>query len=138
MPRKDENIYKRKDRRWEGRYIKSRTQTGKATYGYVYVKTYRDVKTKLTDRISLKNETDVLIPAKSNAEVELFEAIMTEWFESTKTQIKESTNNKYWNLLNSYILPHFGKRRYSKLHMIIPESVNITSNIQGTLFCLHR
>lgn len=37
MPRKGENIYKRKDGRWEGRYIKSRTPAGKANYGYVYI-----------------------------------------------------------------------------------------------------
>lgn len=36
MPRKGENICKRKDGRWEGRYIKSRTPAGKANYGYVY------------------------------------------------------------------------------------------------------
>ena len=30
MARKGENIYKRKDGRWEGRYIKSRSSTGKA------------------------------------------------------------------------------------------------------------
>ena len=47
MPRKGENIYKRKDGRWEGRYIKSRTPAGKANYGYVYAKTYREVKSKL-------------------------------------------------------------------------------------------
>ena len=35
MPRKGENIYKRKDGRWEGRYIKARSQTGKAIYGAV-------------------------------------------------------------------------------------------------------
>lgn len=29
MARKGENIYKRKDGRWEGRYIKSRSSTGK-------------------------------------------------------------------------------------------------------------
>ena len=46
MPRKGENIYKRKDGRWEGRYIKSRTSSGKANYGYVYAKTYREVKAK--------------------------------------------------------------------------------------------
>ena len=32
MPRKGENIYKRKDGRWEGRYIKSRTPDGKTHY----------------------------------------------------------------------------------------------------------
>ena len=37
MARKGENIYKRKDGRWEGRYIKSRSSTGKANYGYASV-----------------------------------------------------------------------------------------------------
>ena len=44
MPRKGENIYKRKDGRWEGRYIKARSQTGKAVYGYVYAPTYKEAK----------------------------------------------------------------------------------------------
>lgn len=35
MTRKGENIYKRKDGRWEGRYI-CRTADGKKKYGYVY------------------------------------------------------------------------------------------------------
>ena len=32
MPRRGENIYKRKDGRWEGRYIRGRTPAGKAEY----------------------------------------------------------------------------------------------------------
>lgn len=44
MPRKGENIFKRKDGRWEGRYIKAHTLQGKALYGYVYARTYKDVK----------------------------------------------------------------------------------------------
>ena len=47
MPKKGENIYKRKDGRWEGRYIKSRDRSGKIKYGYVYAKTYRDAKRRL-------------------------------------------------------------------------------------------
>lgn len=47
VPRKGENIYKRKDGRWEGRYIKSRNDK-KAVYGYVYAKTYSEVKRNLT------------------------------------------------------------------------------------------
>lgn len=35
MPRTGENIYKRKDGRWEGCYIKERVG-GKAKYGAVY------------------------------------------------------------------------------------------------------
>ena len=47
MPRKGENIYKRKDGRWEARYIKGYTLQGKIKYGYCYAKTYREVKEKL-------------------------------------------------------------------------------------------
>ena len=39
MPKKGENIYKRKDGRWEGRYIRCYDTDGKAKYGYVYGKT---------------------------------------------------------------------------------------------------
>ena len=44
MSRKGENIYKRKDGRWEGRYIKGYDSNNKAIYGYVYAKSYREVK----------------------------------------------------------------------------------------------
>ena len=33
MPKKGENIYKRKDGRREGRYIKARTPSGKTAFG---------------------------------------------------------------------------------------------------------
>lgn len=46
MPRKGENNYKRKDGRWEGRYIKGHTDS-KTLYGYIYGKTYKEVKEKL-------------------------------------------------------------------------------------------
>lgn len=50
MPRKGENIYKRKDGRWEGRYIRSYDSEHKAKYAYVYGKTYSEVKRKLTEQ----------------------------------------------------------------------------------------
>ena len=42
MPRKGENIYKRKDGRWEGRY-----KVGTTKYRSIYGKTYQEVKEKL-------------------------------------------------------------------------------------------
>lgn len=51
MSRQGENIYKRKDGRWEGRYIKDYVN-GKTKYGYVFAKTYKEVKSKL---IAAKN-----------------------------------------------------------------------------------
>ncbi len=34
MSRKGENIYKRADGRWEGRYLKTHMANGKAKYGW--------------------------------------------------------------------------------------------------------
>ena len=47
MSKKGENIYKRKDGRWDGRYIRLRNIGGKAEYGYIYGKSYAEVKKKL-------------------------------------------------------------------------------------------
>lgn len=46
MSRRGENIYKRKDGRWEGRY-KPDGFSGK--YKYVYAHTYKETKEKLTE-----------------------------------------------------------------------------------------
>ena len=44
MSRKGENIYKRKDGRWEGRYKKGVASNSRTIYGSCYGKTYREVK----------------------------------------------------------------------------------------------
>ncbi|WP_242987022.1 hypothetical protein [Blautia marasmi] len=46
MSRKGENIRKRKDGRWEARYIKGRDMDGKIRYGYLYGRSYTEVKDK--------------------------------------------------------------------------------------------
>ena len=48
MPKRGENIYKRKDGRWEGRY-KKYDSNGSVKWGYVYAKTYREVRQKLQE-----------------------------------------------------------------------------------------
>lgn len=107
MPRKGENIYKRKDGRWEGRYVKSRTFAGKIVYGYVYAKTYREVKGKLRDKsISCVSPQYSLALKDPN----LFSLVALDWFENVKSQTKESTTNKYHNMLSSYILPAYGEK----------------------------
>ena len=49
MPRRGENIYKRKDGRWEGRFIKDHGADGKARYAYTYGKSYTEVKRKMAE-----------------------------------------------------------------------------------------
>ena len=47
MARKGENIYKRKDKRWEARYIKGYHSDGRAKYGYCYAVSYSEVKKEI-------------------------------------------------------------------------------------------
>ena len=106
MPRKGENIYKRKDGRWEGRYIKGRRSDGKAIYGYLYAYSYRELKKKMVNYkqkiiISKREEQSIF---KSNI---TFGTLTKLWMSSRKMRIKESTYVKYNNLLNIYILPEF-------------------------------
>ena len=100
MPRRGENIHKRKDGRWEARYIKGRQKNGKAIYGYLYAKTYRDVKQKLKDQL-LKQES------QSIRQRFYFNNIVEEWLEYKQHFIKESTYNKYFNSYINYIQKHF-------------------------------
>ena len=96
MPRKGENIYKRKDGRWEGRYKKGRSGTGKTSYGYVYAKTYREVRARLRQA---QFAWDQCQPQPTNETI-LFSHIAEEWFASIQQQLKVSTRNKYHNLLH--------------------------------------
>lgn len=77
MSRKGENIYKRKDGRWEGRYIKFYDGDGKAKYGYLYGKTYSQVKEKLRD-IQLDLRNGVLSKAQSGV---MYSEILSAWLE---------------------------------------------------------
>lgn len=47
MSKRGENIYKRKDGRWEGRFPKGRKGNGSIQYGYVYGKSYQEVREKV-------------------------------------------------------------------------------------------
>lgn len=109
MSRKGENIYKRKDGRWEGRFIKSRLPNGKPKYGYIYARTYREAKEKLISASALKQVEQYVDPVDKPSD--LFQNIAEEWLSYMKPQIKESSYNKYKNLLDSYILPSFGLQR---------------------------
>ena len=111
VPRKGENIYKRKDGRWEGRYIKSRNDK-KAVYGYVYAKTYSEVKKKLNSK-----RAEIFLEESNSLKISLKDAsflnISNLWLISIKSSVKESTWIKYRNTLNIQILPRIGMKNIS-------------------------
>lgn len=120
MSRKGENIYKRKDGRWEARFIKRRSANGKAEYGYVYAKSYREVKQKLYESILL---LELTLNEPHSVAVPNFGDIANGWLISTLPRVKESTANKYRNLLTSYIMPYLSSFPLSELSPSCIETV---------------
>lgn len=103
MARKGENIYKRKDGRWEGRYLK-RTPDGKSKYGYVYATTYRDVKAKLQKAAALWE----MGPKREKNDDLNLSVVAAKWETIISQQIKESTFVKYHGIITNHLIPALG------------------------------
>lgn len=112
MPRKGENIFKRADGRWEGRFIKDHIG-GKAVYGYIYGKSYKEVKEKKAAAIvDLSTK-----PARSlvSAVHPTVESVAVKWLDDLKSVRKASTIVKYQNQLDSHIIPNLGALRINEI-----------------------
>lgn len=109
MARRGENIYKRKDGRWEGRYIKCRDISGKAVYGYVYSRTYTETKEKLT-KISAEVKSKAHNPTSKDLSTYAFE-----WLETVLLYCKQSTYVKYHNIVHKHIIKELGNLIISEI-----------------------
>lgn len=116
MPRKGENIYKRKDGRWEGRYICSYDAVGKAKYTYVYGKTYSEVKQKLVAGRSTPQKVNNIAQ-----NLLTYEELLDLWLHYSQLNTKESTHARYAHLINTHIKPQLGKYQLSVLSTEIIE-----------------
>lgn len=112
MSRKGESIFKRKDGRYEGRYVKE-YKNGKAVYGYVYAKTYNECKRRKNNIILDLNEKKIVVKRDNNYKDLNF--YVNKWLES-KTNIKESTYTKYHDIIENYIKDDIGKEKINKLN----------------------
>lgn len=102
------SINKRKDGRWQGRYIAN----GKRRY--VYGKTRKEVAQKLTAAINdVNNGTytpDSSITVKDH---------LNNWLESYKNSIRFSSWKRYEQICRSHIIPEIGHLKLSKLTPVI-------------------
>lgn len=97
MPRRGENIYKRKDGRWEGRYIRGRTPAGKAEYGYVYAKSYAACREK-------RRRMEDALPQKPMLTGEMSVCQAAEFFLSERRgALKASTIGRYEYMIRHYM-----------------------------------
>ena len=143
MARKGENIFKRKDGRWEGRYIKGHEE-GRAVYGYVFGRTYAEAKRKKQAAIAnlfvkssgaslpsqvlriseatvvKSSEEQQVAPTQpefsSSSSTPAVKGIALQWLEGLKTTRKKSTVTKYDRQLRNYILPAFGDKRINEIN----------------------
>ncbi len=109
MPRTGKNIYKRKDGRWEGRFMKGRVD-GKIRYGAVYAHTYSEVCKKL--EIAKQEWQD---KEKKPAKDEKMSIIAENWLNESRSSLKESSFVRYQDILRCYILPVFGEKKLMEI-----------------------
>ena len=112
MARHGENIYKRKDGRYEGRYIIGKTANGKTRFGYVYGRKYTDVRKRLFEKKA--EQACKESPAASGQEN--LKNWITYWMETELLcSIKESSWQTYTYLAAHYILPILGEYELSRI-----------------------
>ena len=118
MARTGENIYKRKDGRWEARYIASYDGNGKAKYKYLYARTYTEVKAKL---LNAQNHTHSTTEVTNPKDKEKYEYWLEEWLRTKRLSVKESTYIRYRNTIKNHIKPDLGKYPISKISTSLME-----------------
>lgn len=102
MPRRGENIFKRKDGRWEARYAVEKD--GRSVYRSVYGRSYCEAKEKRRLAVSLlesaEEETEAIEPCS-------FEGVALRWLEEIRLSVKESTLTRYHRSVFKYLIPYF-------------------------------
>ena len=102
MARRGSNIYKHKDGRFEGRVPVGYQENGKIKYKSVYARTLSEVKEKMSDVYSIRQNQPVSaikLTVRDAAE---------QWLSSAKLRVKESSYANYVNIVNKHILPILG------------------------------
>lgn len=144
MPRRGENIFKRKDGLWEARYIKDLDEFGRKKYGSVYAHSYREVKDKRQDIVSKITQ----MPQSVSIQRMLLNNLIDEWLYVNQGRLKYSTFQKYKRMYELHIKNEIGnypiiyltpvilKRYADKKHEsgLLPQTVNgILTFIGGCL-----
>lgn len=103
MSRRGECIYKRKDGRWEARYVREIGADGKKKYGSVYADSYRAVKDK--------QQYFMMTPIQErmcSTNVRIYD-LTERWLRHIQSKVKLSTYRKYEGLCRNHIQPAIGK-----------------------------
>lgn len=114
MARRGDNIHKRKDGRWEGRYKDGYRTDGTAKYSSVYAYSYSECKKKLAAaRASSSKSTGKIQTEK------VLSDLLIQWLFANQIRLKGATEAKYTNIIESHIIPAIGGVKLSALNSSI-------------------
>ena len=103
MPKKGTNIYKRKDGRWEARYVQSVNPDGSKKYASVYAGSYREARDK--QLLCMQN----VHPVTTGGVNMRLEELMWNWLNSTENKVKRSTYLKYESMISNHLTAGLGQ-----------------------------
>lgn len=129
MPKKGENIRKRKDGRWEGRYPLYSVGASKPKICSVYGNTYKEVRKKLTQAKCKAQESIAKHSSGCNI---LFGKIAGEWMADLLESHKYSTYVKYKQLYDKYLSDLLGGQTLAKINNAFMEDTVIPAASKTT------
>ena len=128
MSKRGDNIRKRKDGRWEGRYKIGNYPSGATKYSSVYGHSYAEVKEKL--KLIESNPVNSFSVKKNSI---LFRDALFMWMSNNKIKHKGSTENKYLYLIENHIIPALGDIKICEINSSIINDFLNTKLAKGRL-----
>ena len=111
MAKAGNNIYKRKDGRYEGRILMGWNAPQKPRYIYVYARTLREVKQKMDD---VRKRNRMNQRGGKNRDLRM-QSVAAEWLEAMRKKWKPTTCGMYQSIVYRYILPLLGQYRVTEI-----------------------
>lgn len=145
MARHGENIRKRKDGRWEGRYPVYSEEKGKLVYHSIYGRTYEEARDKLTAQKNKKEEAGNKITKPTSPEILhkpsdiLFSDVAEEWLLEVKGIRKLSTYVKYALIYQNYLKDSFENIALSRVtDEFVKEKIPVplSDSILKSIYCV--
>lgn len=112
-----ENVFQRKDGRYEARYIKGRRADGRPLYGFCYGRTYEEAKDK-ADRAREEIGQAKKPEAGQRPDMACF---CDRWLSANSARLKPSSRAKYRTDIENHIKPFFGEKLPGE---ILPEEID--------------
>lgn len=140
MPRRGENIRKRKDGRWEGRYYVQQPGTGKNIQRSVYARSYSQVREKLS---AVKTDNQKTLGEREQRIEICFYQAAEQWLISVRNERKHATYIKYHTICEKYLYPKLGNIVFGEWDNEFPpdlfqnqEGEPVSGSLQKSISCV--